>query len=207
MKSIQNDEIKKLKLENEEKIQVLQEIVKELENNMNSLLEENKHKTEALIEGNNKNNYYKNMIDQFKTEKQKVIEEYKNKIESIVSEKKGLWDECIDKIEKKDKELINKISELRIVNKELLTKKHELEIYKSKNDKWETSVKNKIDDLVIEKQKMQEKVLKTKTKYKNKIIFLKNVNDKKLEDLIRENTIRIKKYELERSHSSISQSI
>ena len=199
LKQSETEEIKRTKSEHEKQLRILQGIISEHEENIKNLTQELEERKKGLsTEQKRIEESFTNQIKSLKSEK----DELTNLNKKLQEEVHGLREELAQKSKEylaKNMEDSNKVSELKIQIKHLESVNLELskenEDLKRNSNTWNSALQEKFDNLKLEKEQLQEKLLQQKMKYKNKIAMLKDLNDKKLEELIREQNIRIRKYE------------
>lgn len=203
LKALQSDEVQRNRDEYEKKIKILQDIIKGHEHTIKTSTEEFNQKLKNLSTDSIKaNDDFNKIIDNVKRDKLQFAEDVNRKLDIFQAENQKLRDELNKSTHDfmaKDQEQHQKIVDLKIKLQEAQVLKEaaekELTELKIKSGSWDSNLREKTDFYQLEIEKLSDQLAKTKAKYKNKITFLTGLNEKKVEDVVRESTMRTRRFE------------
>lgn len=205
LKSLQSDEVVRNREEYEKKIKVLQDVIREQEETIKNSTEDFNNRLKAIsAESARANENFTKITENFKREKQVLTEDFSRKLEAMQQDAQKARDEfnrATNEFLAKEKEQHQRIVDLKSklqesqATREILEK--ELTELKIKSRTWDSALNEKKDFYQAEIEKLTDKLARVKAKYKNKIEFLNNMSEKKIEDLIRENAARSRRFEEE----------
>ena len=204
-KDLQSDEVVRNREEYEKKIKVLQDVIREHEETIKNSTEDFNNRLKSISSKSvEANENFTKITEGFKREKQHIVEDFNRKLEAIQVENDKFRDEfnkATHDFLAKEKEQHQRIVDLKsklqesLATKEILEK--EVTELKIKSKTWDSALSEKKDFYQAEIEKVTDKLARTKAKYKNKIEFINSMSDKKIEDLIRENASRSRRFEEE----------
>lgn len=205
LKSLQSDEVQRNREEYEKKIKILQAVIREHEETIKLSTDDFNQRLKNLSGDSTKaNENFTKIIENVKREKQQLLEEFNKKLDILQTDNQKLRDEfnkSTHDFMAKDQEHHQKFVELKSKLQEAQAHRElaerELTELKVKSGTWDTNLRDKTDFYQREIESLTGKLISTKAKYKNKLNFISGLNEKKIEDLIRDNSERSRRFEEE----------